>query len=74
MSKVTRYLGYVIKIVCAKFLSFFITKKDIWLICEKKTEARDNGYHLYKYIRENSPEISIYYIISRDSNDLSKIQ
>ena len=26
--------------------------KDIWLISERRNEAEDNGYHLYKYIRE----------------------
>ena len=45
----------------------------IWLICERKHEARDNGYHLFKYIRTNHPSVKIYYLITKDSKDFPKI-
>ena len=34
-----------------------ITKKEIWLICEDKNEARDNGFCFFKYINEKQPQI-----------------
>lgn len=48
-------------------------KKEIWIICEDKNEARDNGYHLFKYIRTEHPEINIYYAITKNSPDFEKV-
>ncbi len=47
--------------------------ENIWLILEKATEARDNAYHLFKYIREQHPEIHAYYVITKDSPDKHKV-
>lgn len=47
--------------------------KDIWIVGEKKTEARDNGYHFFKYLRKEHPEIDSYYVIKRDSPDRDKV-
>ncbi|GEK91034.1 CDP-glycerol glycerophosphotransferase family protein [Alkalibacterium kapii] len=76
-----RHIQYI-KQMLKFFLAFVICKtilrsnysKKIWLIGEKKTEARDNAYHLFKYIRENHPEINAHYVISNDSPDLYKIE
>ncbi len=46
---------------------------DIWLITEKPGEARDNGYHLFKYIRTTHPEINAHFVITSDSSDRDKI-
>lgn len=51
-----------------------ITKKTLWLICENKDTARDNSYHLFKYIRKNYPSENIYYAIDKTSNDYKKIK
>ena len=50
-----------------------LNKRDIWLIGEKGTEARDNGYHFYRYIRENHPEINAYFTIAKNSPDVERI-
>lgn len=50
-----------------------LLKKDIWLIKEKDNEARDNGYHLYRFLRENYPELEVYYVINDDAPDYAKI-
>ena len=47
---------------------------DFWLICEDRMEARDNGYWLFKYIRENHPEQKVAYAIDRNSVDYAKVQ
>ena len=46
--------------------------QNIWLVTEKSSEARDNGYHFYRYIKNNHPEINIYYAITSDSPDKNK--
>ena len=45
--------------------------RDIWLISERRD---DNGYHLYKYIRENHTEKKVYYIIDKNSKSYKKIE
>ena len=48
--------------------------KEIWLVSEAGSTARDNGFHFYKYLKENYPEIESYYIISKDSSDYSRVK
>ena len=66
------------KIALCKVISIIMkfnkNNRDIWLIGERKDEAKDNGYHLFKYIRSNHPEQKIYYIIEKKSNDVKKIE
>lgn len=47
--------------------------KNSWIICERKNEARDNGYHLYKYIIHNKPGQKVFYVITKNSYDIDKI-
>lgn len=74
LKRVSPYLFYFIP---AYIISLFevkkLSKEEIWLICERGDEARDNGYHLYKYIKENQPEINSYYVITKDSPDYNKV-
>lgn len=51
-----------------------ITNKKIWLICETKDTARDNGYHLFKYIRINYPNDNVYYAIDKKSLDYNNVK
>lgn len=51
-----------------------IKKHEIWLICEDGQNARDNGYHLFKYIRDNYPEEKCYYVVNKKSNAYDKVK
>lgn len=72
-----RFKQLMILIKCFIYKAYVIIKKvkneDVWLISERGNEARDNGYTLYKYIKENHPEINVKYIITLDSPDIDKI-
>lgn len=48
--------------------------RDFWLICEDRNEARDNGYWLFKWIRENKPKQKISYAIDKKSPDYDKVK
>ena len=48
-------------------------KKGVWLVCERGTDARDNGYHMFRFLRTEHPEINVWYIITRDSADYDKV-
>lgn len=83
MRTIFRYVEYIsrmglfsIKFVIAYMILFFNKNKmtNEWIISERGDEARDNGYHLFKYIRKNYPDINVYYVISKDSVDLGKVQ
>ncbi len=62
------------KLCIAYLLSLFYKQKRIWLISERGVDARDNGYWLFTFLRENYPGIEVCYIISRDSPDYVKLQ
>ena len=55
--------------------SWIIRKKygPFWLVCERKNEARDNGYCFFKYIKNNHPEVKAYYAITKKSQDYTKV-
>lgn len=63
-------VGYVV----AHIMKLKKGNRDIWLISERRDEAEDNGYHLYKYIRENHPYKKVYYIIDKKSKAYKKIE
>ena len=50
-----------------------ISKKELWLICETKNMARDNGYVFFKYMQEYKKNIKTYYAISFTCNDYNKL-
>lgn len=55
-------------------LIFKLKHNNIWLVCERKNEARDNGYWFFKYICEYHPEIESIYAIDKNSQDYLKIK
>lgn len=73
VKKLILYLISVIKYAAAFAAAPFLKSRaeytDLWIISERGIDARDNAYHLFKYICENHPEINIAYIISRNSSD-----
>lgn len=61
-------IAYIPAIVCRLFI------KNSWIVCEDKFEARDNGYWLYKYIRENHPKRKVHFALSKKSPDYDKVK
>lgn len=68
------YIKYLFYFVELHLFHRELLRQDIWLICEKRGEARDNGYHLFRYIRENHPEVNAYYVITDNSPDRKKVE
>lgn len=60
--------------VIALLISRIIKKNKIWLIGETDITAQDNGYHLFKYIREKYPYKECYYLIDSNSLDKEKVE
>ena len=64
---------YALSLICSVFLRQNPLYKNLWLIAERGADARDNGYHFFKYLRENEREINCAYVISESSPDYGKI-
>lgn len=56
----------------SKTISLF-RKETHWVLHERGTDARDNAYFFYRYLKEKHPERKIYYIIDKDSPDYYKV-
>ena len=64
--------GMLLVLLPALIAKIFI--RDFWLVCEDKNEARDNGYWLFKYIRENHPKQKVAYAINKKCVDYAKVK
>ena len=54
-------------------LLYKLVNPHLWIISEDPYEARDNGYWMFKYIRENHPEQPIIFAIKKASVDYEKV-
>ena len=66
----------VFPMLIAAAVSPFFKKKyaNVWLICEEKKEARDNGYWFFRKMVENHPEQKCIYAIDKKSVDYRNVQ
>lgn len=48
--------------------------KQCWLITERPTDARDNGYVLFKWLRQNHPEKHVVYAIRKCVADYGNVK
>ena len=55
-------------------LVFRLWHRNMWLVCERRNEARDNGYWFFKYMREQHPEVECVYAIDPKARDFSKVK
>ncbi|MEF2889957.1 MAG: CDP-glycerol glycerophosphotransferase family protein [Turicibacter sanguinis] len=65
----------LIKYLYSKLISKFIHEEkynELWIITERGTDARDNGFCFYRYIKDNYPNINVMYVINRESSDFKK--
>ena len=58
------------------YLWVMITRsnKQCWLITERPTDARDNGYVLFKWLCQNHPEKNVIYAIRKDAADYANVK
>lgn len=48
--------------------------KNAFIIMDRDSQADDNAEHLYRYIHQNHPEQNIYFVLSRESHDWSRLE
>ena len=78
IKSITRHIAYVFETMKYVFLlpisKLLCSGRNIYLISERGTDARDNGYHMFKYYRTKHPEKEVYYVITKDSADVAKLK
>lgn len=60
--------------IISKLYKVLKKNKDIWLISERENDAQDNGFFLFKYIRETYPNKQVFYAINYNSNSFVKVK
>ena len=72
------YAGYAVYYAFALFIGIFVRHfglyKDLWLISERKTDARDNAFFFLEYMAKNHPEVNCAYVINKNSADFAKVK
>jgi CDP-glycerol glycerophosphotransferase (TagB/SpsB family)/glycosyltransferase involved in cell wall biosynthesis len=65
-----------LKSLMKMFLSAYslLHSKKIWVIIDRPERADDNGEHLFRYAKKQNDDIDVYYIISEDSPDYSRLK
>lgn len=78
ISSLFAYVYYAFYYAFALILSIFARNfkkyKNLWLISERKTDARDNGFFFFEYMAKNHPEINCAYVIDKNSADFEKVK
>ena len=78
--KIIKCIYSIIMFSIAIFFSIpirIIKKRKIWIICEQKHMARDNGLALFKYCNKKNNEekkADVYYIIDKKCSDYTYIK
>ncbi len=49
-------------------------RKDLWLLCDSRYEAGDNAYHLFKYLREEQPQVDAVFALDKTSMQYEKVK
>ena len=63
------------KMILAVILAPVLRKiyPEVWLVGERRDQARDNGYCFFRYVRSSYPESNAYYIIDA-GGDIDRIK
>lgn len=48
-------------------------EQGLWLFAERGTDARDNGWWMFRYVMERHPEVNARFVISSDSTDRDRL-
>lgn len=72
---INEYLSIIPMLLGVLLIPFYKNKyKNVWLISEREGEARDNGYHFFKYMRENHKNEKCVYAIKKKCSDYEKVK
>ncbi len=62
------------KFALAYMIALFYKREEIWIVCERGVDARDNGYWFFKYLRTQQLNLKAFYLITKSSEDFKRLQ
>lgn len=73
IKKIKDICKFSVALLVSKLIKLNPQKRNIWVITERKSECKDNGYYLFKYLREKHSNVEVYYAIEKNSKQREKI-
>lgn len=61
----------LVAIIPAVFMKLW--HRDLWLLCDSRYEAGDNAFWLFKYIREEQPQVDVAFALDKKSRHYEKV-
>ena len=76
LKDILSFFVFIIMIIPSLIFRLYlkIGKKNLLLVTESGTTARDNGYHFFKYVRTEHPDDYCFYVIDKKCNDYNKVK
>lgn len=74
ITKIKDFLKFVCALILSHLCNWFGIGKDLWIITERRSECKDNGYHFFKYMREKHPQKNVFYAIEKTSTHINKVE
>lgn len=63
----------LLAVLVSRVVLLVARREPIWLVCERCDEARDNGYHFFRYMRTQHPDKKVFYVISKGAADYARV-
>lgn len=63
---------FLIAVPAALVVRLFL--KDLWVVCDDREQAGDNGYYFFRYVRQQKPQQKIVFAIRKGSPDYERVQ
>jgi hypothetical protein len=52
----------------------FYARRDIWIVGERVDTAQDNGFHLFRHLRQTEPDREVYYVMDTSSAQYERVR
>ena len=73
-SKAKYFVFIILYYSLLPFAKLLYGRRKNWLVSERGTDAQDNGFLFYKYLRQHHPEINSVFVIDHTSPDYHKVK
>lgn len=61
-------------VASAKSVDSAATYGESWIFMDRPSRADDNAEHLYRYVKNNHPEVNSWFMLERDSSDWNRLE
>lgn len=80
MEKIRFLLRNIVPVCCKCVFAYVLvllgygrSYNRMWIVSERGTDARDNGFFFFQYLKVNQPQVKCCYVITKNSADRQKV-